>query len=103
MNDKQKYSIAARMAVASLITFAGMVAYLCFGKIEPANKDLFNMAIMANIGWVGIAVNYYLGSSDSSAKKSDALNTIAMTPSPLPQSPATGQPATPDAEIETAK
>jgi len=60
------------LAVTALVGFLAVFAFLCFGKVDPANKDLFNVALMALIGWVGVGVGYYLGSSDGSAKKNAA-------------------------------
>jgi DNA mismatch repair protein MutH len=60
------------LAVTALVGFLAVFAFLCFGKVDPANKDLFNIALMALIGWVGMGIGYYLGSSDGSAKKNAA-------------------------------
>ena len=63
------------LAATSLFGFLGVMAFLCFGEVKAANKDFFNMALMALIGWVGIGIGYFLGSSDGSAKKNAVINT----------------------------
>lgn len=69
MRDK----VGASLAIISLIGFLLIFTFLCFGKVDPANKDFFNIALMALVGWIGIAVGYYLGTSAGSAKKSETM------------------------------
>jgi hypothetical protein len=76
MAAHKKSSIAGIITVLGLVIFAGMVYFIGTSKVPPDSKDLFNMALMADIGWVGIAFNYYLGSSESSAKKSETIAAI---------------------------
>jgi hypothetical protein len=67
-------NVAAFLAVIAVLGFMAVFAFLCFGKVAPTNKDLFNIALMALVGWVGIAFGFYLGTSVSSAKKTEADN-----------------------------
>jgi hypothetical protein len=76
-NDKNL--IGAVLAMTALLGFLLVFAFLCLGKVAPENKDLFNIALMALAGWVGIGIGYFLGSSDGSAKK-----TALLSGAPLP-------------------
>lgn len=67
-------SVGAIITLYLLFVFSLVFAFICFGKIDPANKDFFNIALMALVGWVAGGIGYYLGSSNSSAKN---LETIA--------------------------
>jgi len=68
-----KNSIAAFLAIMSMIGFLIMFALLGWAPVPPENKDFFNMGFIALIGFVGTAFGYYLGSSQSSAQKNDLL------------------------------
>lgn len=75
MSDKGN-KVGAVLAIVSLFGFLGVFTFICFGEVKTANKDFFNIALMALIGWIGIAVGYYLGTSTSSANKSETIDKL---------------------------
>jgi multisubunit Na+/H+ antiporter MnhF subunit len=76
---ENKNVIGSALAVISLVGFLGVVSFLCFGEVKAANKDFFNMALMALIGFVGTSFGFYLGTSVSGAKKDETIATALQT------------------------
>lgn len=72
-------SVGAIITLYLLFLFSLVFGFICFGKVDPANKDFFNIALMALVGWVAGGIGYYLGSSNSSAKKSETIASIQAT------------------------
>ncbi len=79
MPEKNNY-VGAILSISSLIMFGAVFYFICTGEVKPANKDFFNIALMALIGWIGIAIGYYLGTSTSSAKKSETIDKLTTPP-----------------------
>ena len=75
-------SVGAAITLSLIVLFALVFAFLCFGEVNAANKDFFNIFAMALVGWLGIGVGYYLGSSNSSAKKSETIESLSNKETP---------------------
>jgi len=76
----KKNSVAATLAIAAMLGFLCTLAYLAVGTVPATNRDFFNMALVALIGFVGTAFGYYLGSSLGSAQKNDLIRSAAAVP-----------------------
>ncbi|OGU82652.1 MAG: hypothetical protein A2W11_06175 [Ignavibacteria bacterium RBG_16_35_7] len=72
-------SVGAVITLYLLFVFTLVFAFICFGEVKTANKDFFNIALMALVGWVAGGIGYYLGSSNSSAKKSETIANLTST------------------------
>lgn len=81
---RSKNTIAATLAILALIGFLVVFAFLALNDIPAANKDYFNTALIALIGFVGTGIGYFLGSSNSSAQKNDILAQVAAPPAAPP-------------------
>jgi len=88
-----KNRVAAILAISVLFGFLAVFVFLAFGEVKVANKDYFNMSLVALIGFVGTGFGYYLGSSIGSARKNEIIaqnvNDAAALPVPNPTPPAT--------------
>ncbi len=80
----KKNSVAATLAIAAMLGFLCILAYLAVGTVPATNRDFFNMALVALIGFVGTAFGYYLGSSLGSAQKNDLIRSAAAVPAGPP-------------------
>jgi len=65
--------VGAILAVLSLCGLLAVIGVLCVYEIPEVNRDFFNIALMALVGFVGTAFGYHLGSSDGSAQKNALL------------------------------
>lgn len=79
--------VAAVLAVLVTIEFTAVFAFLAFGKVDAANKDFFNIALIALIGLIQTAFGYYLGSSVGSARKTELIGTAPPEDSSSAPSP----------------
>lgn len=70
---QRKGFMAGILAAFAMIGFLAVLCFLAFRTVPEGNQDFFNMALVALIGFVSTAFGYYLGSSDSSARKNDIL------------------------------
>lgn len=72
------------MAIFAIVVVAcgiSMVSALIFHSVPPENKDIVNISLGTVLaGWLQV-VNYYFGSSKSSADKTALLGN-AQTPTP---------------------
>jgi drug/metabolite transporter (DMT)-like permease len=62
-----KNFVAGFLAAFAMIGFLAVIGFLVFRDIPEANRDFFNMALVALIGFVSTAFGYYLGGSQSNA------------------------------------
>ena len=72
-----KITVGAALASVALIALCGAITALMFVKVPPENRDLLNVALMALIGNAGTAFGYFFGSSESSKKKDETIQTLA--------------------------
>lgn len=81
-NSMMRYRMAGFLAVAAMLGFLAAFAGITFRQIPTQNRDFFNMALVALIGFVGTAFGYYLGSSQGSARKTElqAMRSLDETP-----------------------
>ena len=65
----------ARFILALLVILmgAGIAAALIFVQIPADNEAILNVALGAVLAWGGAAIHYYLGTSESSAQKTELL------------------------------
>lgn len=68
-----KGSMAALISVLSIAALLVIMIALTQITIPTANKDLFNMGMGAIIAWGTGGVNFFLGSSSGSKKKTEAM------------------------------
>ena len=83
--------VASILAILAMIGFLSVFGFLGLQTVPPENKDFFNIALIALIGFVGTAFGYYLGTSDSSAKKNELLAKATPPSAPLPPNPENGR------------
>lgn len=57
----KKLWVAAILAFIALLGLMGATAALLYVNIPDNNKDLFNVALMAIVGNVGVAFGFFLG------------------------------------------
>ena len=65
--------MAAVISSLSMLSLLGCMIALTWITIPTENKDLFNMGMGAVIAWGTNGVNFYLGSSEGSKKKTAAM------------------------------
>ena len=73
MNNRSAVSMAAVISVTSILSLLVCMIGLTWISIPSENKDLFNMGMGAIIAWGTGGVNFFLGSSDGSKKKTAAM------------------------------
>lgn len=82
---KGKGVVAGFLAVVALIGFLAVFAFIALKEVPIANKDYFNAALIALIGFVGTGFGYFLGSSQGSARKTEIIGAEpAAAPPPPP-------------------
>jgi len=67
------FSMAAFISLISMVSLLGCMFALTWITIPTENKDLFNMGMGALIAWGTNGVNFFLGSSDGSKRKTAAM------------------------------
>ena len=72
-------TVSGRMIVTigSLALTAAMLVALVLIQIPEGNRELFNIALGAALGWTSSVISYHVGSSAGSAAKDVALNRIS--------------------------
>ena len=70
----QKNTTQSFLAVTAMVGFLAVMVLLLSAPIPEGNKDLFNICLIALVGFVGTAFGYFLGSSQGSAHKTDILS-----------------------------
>lgn len=86
---QNKNTVAAILAVCAILGFLAVFIFLGTAKVPQENRDFFNMALVALIGFCSTAFGYYLGSSVGSAQKNEILAAVATPPAAEP--PANNQ------------
>lgn len=81
MEGTKRGFMAGLLAGLAMVGFLCVIGFLTVGTIPEGNRDFFNMALVALIGFVGTAFGYFLGSSDGSARKNDLLAQRELPPS----------------------
>ncbi|MDA8137998.1 MAG: hypothetical protein M0036_05020 [Desulfobacteraceae bacterium] len=76
--------IGGFLSITAMIGFLSLAGFVAIREIPVSNKDFFNMCLVAIIGFCGTAFGYYLGSSTSSARKTE-LSAMAAAQPPAPQ------------------
>lgn len=69
--NNRKRTMAAVLAGAATFAFLLVIVLLFFVPVPEANKDFFQTTLIALVGIIGTSFGYYLGTSDSSARKDD--------------------------------
>ena len=72
------------IVIVSLSMFGALVGYVIIYGVTDKNHDIVNQALIALIGWNGLTIGYYFGSSSGSAAKSVQ---IAQQLNPTPDVP----------------
>lgn len=67
------------LAILTLLMFGGVAAYCMLNKPSEAVQQ---QIITALVGWGGIAIGYYFGSSAGSANKDKTITTLTAPPKP---------------------
>jgi len=70
---KVRGAMPGLIAIISIVSLLGCMYALTDITIPSENKDLFNMGMGAIIAWATNGVNFFLGSSDSSKKKTEIM------------------------------
>jgi len=73
MLNVDKVTVGAALATMALTGLLAAIVALFFIKIPTENKDFFNIALMTLVSCVSTGFGYFLGSSLSSAKKTELL------------------------------
>lgn len=71
----KRRSTRAVLAAAVILIGASIVAALIFVAIPNGNENVLNVALGLVLAWGGTAVNFYFGTSQSSADKTEMLAT----------------------------
>lgn len=71
--------VAGTLAILTLLGFLCVFVAIIFHEIPVANKDYFNTALIALIGFSATGIGYYLGTSQSSADKNEIIRSILPT------------------------
>lgn len=66
-------AIKLLLALTMLIGTFGLIYLIITGRIPPENKDMALMILTAAIGWTGVILGYFYGSSSGSAQKTTQL------------------------------
>lgn len=80
MRNMIKYRMAGFLAASAMLGFLAAFAVIAVHQIPVQNKDFFNMALIALIGFVSTSFGYYLGTSQSSARKTELQAMIKEPP-----------------------
>ncbi|MBP0492089.1 hypothetical protein [Roseomonas indoligenes] len=64
------------VTVVSPLLLILMLVALIFIQIPPENRDMFNIALGAVIGWNTAVVGYHIGSSAGSAARAATLDRV---------------------------
>lgn len=75
------------LASAVLLIGAAICAALIWRDIPERNEAILNVALGFVLGWGGAAVNFYFGTSEGSAHKSDILDRVVERPTGQPDDP----------------
>lgn len=84
-----KNKTATFLAIATMIGFLIVLLIGTFVTIPASNKEFFATGFTALTGFVTIVISYYLGSSQSSAHKTELLATTPVAPAAPPLDPTT--------------
>ena len=63
----RKNFVAGFLAALATIGFLAVIGFLAFKNVPTANRDFFNMALVALIGFVSTAFGYFLGAAEASS------------------------------------
>jgi drug/metabolite transporter (DMT)-like permease len=74
MQDRTKEVYMYLLGGAVVLSIMAYAVCLIFFAIPETNRDMVNIALGAFIGMAGTVVNYYFGSSKSSADKTTMMN-----------------------------
>lgn len=86
-NNTIKHRMGGFLAVAAMFGFLAAFALIALRQIPAENKDFFTTALIALISCVNIAFGYYLGSSQSSARKTELqAKSVEMLPETIDDS-----------------
>jgi len=61
------------LAIIAMLGFLAVTAFLLLTPVPEGNRDLFNICLIALVGFVSTAIGYFLGSSQGSARKTDII------------------------------
>lgn len=78
--NRSKNIIGGILALSVTWGLLLLIGYLLFKEIPEKNIDLFKTGIIAIIGFVNLAVGFYLGSSYGSLVKTDQQVDSKITP-----------------------
>jgi len=70
---ENKNTVGAILAIAYSAIFAGVLLFLLYWTVPPANEKYVLLLIGALVGYVSAGIQFFLGSSLSSAKKDDTI------------------------------
>lgn len=101
-----KNTVTSGLAIVFTMVFAAVLFMLMYGNVPPANEKYFLLLLGSLVSFVGAGVNYFFGSSVSSAKKDDTIaglvppkgdtTTVTTVKSePVPLGPSTPPPLDP--------
>lgn len=72
--DRSSDPTRARLAWGSLILLIGTLA--AYAWLAPADTQVWLLVIGAEIGWVGMTMTFYFGTSVGSAKRADEISDL---------------------------
>jgi uncharacterized BrkB/YihY/UPF0761 family membrane protein len=83
-----KNNVGAILAIAYTIIFAGVLLFLLYWTVPPANEKYILLLIGALVGYVSAGIQFFLGSSLGSLKKDDTITSLTAAPPAAPGPPA---------------
>jgi hypothetical protein len=76
---ENKNAVGAILAITFTIIFAGVLMFLLYWTVPVANEKYILLLIGALVGYVSAGIQFFLGSSLSSAKKDDTIAGLVPT------------------------